>query len=68
MMLWSVFLYAVFSGFTALATGFWSMVALRFLTGIALGSEWGTGAALVAETWPERARPKGCGFLQSGFG
>ena len=68
MMLWSVFLYAVFTGFTALATGFWSMLALRVLTGIAMGSEWGTGVALVAETWPERARPKGCGFLQSGFG
>ncbi len=68
MMLWSVFLYAVFTGFTALAIGFWSMLALRFLTGIAMGSEWSTGAALVAETWPEKARPKGCGFLQSGFG
>jgi MFS family permease len=68
MMLWSVFLYAVFSGFTALSTGFWSMLALRFLTGIAMGSEWSTGVALLAETWPERARPKGCGFLQSGFG
>ncbi len=68
MMLWSVFLYAMFSGFTALATGFWSMLALRFLTGVAMGSEWGTGVALVAETWPEGARPKGCGFLQSGFG
>ncbi len=68
MMLWSVFLYAMFTGLTALATGFWSMLALRVLTGVAMGSEWGTGVALVAETWPERARPKGCGFLQSGFG
>jgi MFS family permease len=68
MMLWSVFLYAAFTGLTALATGFWSMLALRFLTGIAMGSEWSTGVALVAETWPDRARPKGCGFLQSGFG
>ena len=33
-----------------------------------MGSEWSTGVALLAETWPERARPKGCGFLQSGFG
>ncbi len=68
MMLWSVFLYAVFTGLTALATGFWMMLALRFITGIAMGSEWSTGVALVAETWPDRARPKGCGFLQSGFG
>ena len=41
---------------------------LRFITGLAIGSEWSTGIALVAETWPNRARPKGCGFLQSGFG
>ena len=68
MMLWSVFLYAAFTGLTALATGFWSMLFLRFLTGVAMGSEWSTGVAMVAETWPERARPKGCGFLQSGFG
>ena len=68
MMLWSVFLYAVFTGFTALATGFWWMLGLRFLTGIAMGSEWSTGVALLAETWPDRARPIGCGFLQSGFG
>lgn len=68
MMLWSVFLYAAFTGLTALATGFWTMLALRFLTGVAMGSEWSTGVAMVAETWPERARPKGCGFLQSGFG
>lgn len=68
MMLWSVFLYAMFTGLTALSFGFWSMVALRFLTGVAMGSEWSTGVALLAETWPERARPKGAGFLQSGFG
>jgi MFS family permease len=41
---------------------------MRFLTGLALGSEWSTGIALVAESWPDRARPKGLGFLQSGFG
>ena len=68
MMLLSVLLYAAFTGLTALATGFWSMLCLRILTGLAMGSEWSTGVAMVAETWPERARPKGCGFLQSGFG
>ena len=68
MMLWSVFLYAMFTGRTALSPNYWTMVGLRMLTGIAMGSEWSTGVALLAETWPERARPKGCGFLQSGFG
>lgn len=68
MMLISVLLYALFTGLTAFAWDFASLAALRFLTGLALGSEWSTGIALVAETWPDRARPKGCGFLQSGFG
>ena len=68
MMLYSVFFYALFSGLTALATGFWAFAALRFITGLAMGSEWSTGVALLAETWPNRARPKGAGFLQSGFG
>ena len=68
MMLWSVFLYAVFSGLTAFAGSFATLCALRFLTGLALGSEWSTGISLLAETWPQRARAKGAGFLQSGFG
>ena len=68
MMLYSVFFYALFTGLTALATHFWLFAALRFVTGLAMGSEWCTGVALVAETWPNRARPRGAGFLQSGFG
>ena len=68
MMLWSVFLYAIFSGLTAFAPTFWVLCGLRFVTGLAMGSEWSTGIALLSETWPERARAKGAGFLQSGFG
>ena len=68
MMLYAVFFYALFTGLTAFAWDFTSLLVLRFITGVALGSEWSTGIALVAETWPNRARPKGCGFLQSGFG
>jgi MFS family permease len=68
MMLYSVFFYALFTGLTAFATEFWTFCFLRFITGFAMGSEWSTGVALLAETWPNRARPKGAGFLQSGFG
>lgn len=68
MMIYSVLLYAIFSGFTALSVTFWMLAGLRFLTGLAMGSEWSTGIAMVAETWPDHARPKGCGLLQSGFG
>jgi len=68
MMLLSILGYALFTGLTAFAQSFAALAALRFITGLAIGSEWSTGVALVAETWPNRARPKGCGFLQSGFG
>ncbi len=68
MMMISILGYAVFTGLTAFAETFVQLAALRFITGLAIGSEWSTGIALVAETWPNKARPKGCGFLQSGFG
>ncbi|HLI61936.1 MAG TPA: MFS transporter [Terriglobales bacterium] len=68
MMVLSVFLYALFTGVTAFSTTFLILVVLRFITGLAMGSEWSTGVAMVAETWPDRARTKGAGLLQSGFG
>ena len=68
MMIVSIVGYALLTGLTAFSTSFAALAALRFVTGLAIGSEWSTGIALVAETWPNRARPKGCGFLQSGFG
>ena len=68
MMIVSIVGYALLTGLTAFANSFAALAALRFVTGLAIGSEWSTGIALVAETWPNRARPKGCGFLQSGFG
>lgn len=68
MMMLSILGYALFTGLTAFAGSFTQLAILRFITGLAIGSEWSTGIALVAETWPNRARPKGCGFLQSGFG
>jgi predicted MFS family arabinose efflux permease len=67
-MMLAVFFYALFTGVTAFTQSFAQLAALRFITGFAIGSEWSTGVALVAETWPNRARPIGCGFLQSGFG
>ncbi len=67
-MMWSVFLYALFTGLTAFSDTIVTLCVLRFITGLAMGSEWSTGIALVAETWPPEAKAKGAGFLQSGFG
>jgi MFS family permease len=68
MMMWSVLVYALFSGFSALSVNFAMLAVFRFITGLAIGSEWSTGVTLIAETWPNEARAKGCGFLQSAIG
>ena len=45
-----------------------SFALLRFLVGVAIGSEWSTGASLTAEVWPDHARGRGAGLMQCGFG
>jgi MFS family permease len=68
MMMYSVLVYAAFSGFSALSENFTMLAAFRFITGLAIGSEWSTGVTLITETWPDEARAKGCGFLQGAIG
>ncbi|MEU0265083.1 MFS transporter [Nocardioides sp. NPDC006303] len=67
-LLLAIVLYAAFTGLTALSWDLTSFLVLRFLTGLALGSEWGTGASLVAEIWPSHARAKAAGLMQCGLG
>jgi MFS family permease len=68
MLLWSIALYAVCTGLTALSWSWVSFAIFRFVTGLALGSEWGTGTSLVAETWSDGTRSKAAGIMQSGLG
>jgi len=68
MMMYSVLIYAAFSGFSAFSQSFTMLAVFRFITGLAIGSEWSTGVTLITETWPDEARAKGCGFLQSAIG
>jgi MFS family permease len=67
-LLLSMVLYAVFTGLTAVSWSWSSFLILRFITGFALGSEWGTGTSLIAEVWPRRARAKAAGLMQCGLG
>ncbi len=66
-MMVTVCAYAALTGLSALAWDWWSFVVLRLLTGAALGAEWSTGAALVAETWPDRLRSRAAAVMQSGI-
>jgi len=68
MMILAILAYSLTTGLSALAWNWQSLAALRFLVGVAIGSEWVTGASIVAEMWPAHARGKGGGFMQSGIG
>jgi MFS family permease len=67
-MIIAILAYSLMTGLTALAFDWVSFVALRFLVGIAIGSEWSTGTSMMAELWPDHARGKGAGLMQCGLG
>ena len=67
-MMFTIFLYALFTGLTASVHNWQQLAFYRLLTGLGLGGEWATGATLIAETWPSRARSKGQSLMQSAFG
>jgi MFS family permease len=64
----TILIYALFTGLAATAGSWWELGIYRFLTGLGVGGEWAAGAALLAETWPERARAKGAAILQTSAG
>lgn len=66
-MILAVLAYSLMTGLSALAWDWLSFAALRFLVGVAIGSEWATGTSIMAELWPDHSRGKGAAFMQSGF-
>ena len=67
-MIYAILSYALLTGLTALSFNWISFAILRFLVGIAIGSEWATGTSIMAELWPQHARGKGAGLMQCGLG
>ncbi|WP_027211899.1 MFS transporter [Burkholderia sp. WSM2232] len=68
MMMFAILAYSVTTGLSALSWDWASFAALRFVVGLAMGSEWATGTAMTAEIWPDRHRGKGAGLMQCGLG
>ena len=63
----TILAYSLLTGLSAFAWDWVSFAVLRFLVGLAIGSEWATGASITAELWPPKARGKGGAFLQAGY-
>ena len=64
-MMLTILMYSLFTGLSALSTGWWDFAAYRFLTGLGVGGEFAVGVALVAEVMPDRARAHALGWLQA---
>src|SRR6185295_8198705 len=58
-MMITILAYSVLTGLSALSWDWVSFAILRFLVGLAIGSEWATGASIIAELWPDKARGRG---------
>ena len=64
-MIITILIYAVFTGGSGLVNHWLLYALMRFMTGMGVGGEWAAGAALVAETFPQRSRPMALGLLQA---
>ena len=67
-MILAILTYSIMTGLSAFAWDWVSFAVMRFLVGLAIGSEWVTGTSITAELWPDNARGKGIGLFQCGFG
>jgi SHS family lactate transporter-like MFS transporter len=63
----SILLYSAFELASGFAPNFTVLLVLRALYGVAMGGEWGVGAALSLESMPAQARGFFSGVLQQGY-
>lgn len=64
-MIITVLMYAGFTGLSGLSRNVFEFGVFRFLTGLGIGGEFAAGASLVAEVFPQHARPTALGIMQA---
>jgi benzoate transport len=64
---WTVLIFAVFTGLSALAQGYWDLAAYRFIAGVGIGGEFGIGMALAAEAVRADQRARATSWVGVGF-
>jgi putative MFS transporter len=62
----TILVYSVGTLLSGMATGMWTLLAARAITGIGVGGEWAVAHALVGETVPPHVRGRYGSYLQSG--
>lgn len=64
---WSILVYSVATALCGLTQAPLELFLCRMLLGLGMGGEWASGAALVAESWPEQHRGKALSLVQSAW-
>jgi MFS family permease len=62
----TILIYCLGTLLSGFATGFWTLLIARAITGIGVGGEWAVAHALVGETVPPHVRGRYGSYLQSG--
>src|SRR5215210_4887500 len=62
----TILVYSAGTLLSGMATGMWTLLAARAITGIGVGGEWAVAHALVGETVPPHVRGRYGSYLQSG--
>jgi MFS family permease len=63
----TILIYSVFTGLSGLAQSWPQLAILQAIAGFGIGGEWAAGAALIAETWPEKGRARAMQVMQMAF-
>ncbi len=64
---WTILIFSVFTGLSALAPSDTIFIMMRFLAGLGLGGEFGIGMTLVCESWPTQLRTKATSWVALGY-
>lgn len=64
---WSIIVFAVFTGLSAVVQNYPQMAVARFFAGVGLGAEFGIGMTLAAEAWPDRLRARATSYVGLGW-
>ncbi|WP_258171317.1 MFS transporter [Paenibacillus sp. R14(2021)] len=64
---WTILLFSVFTGLSALTYDLTTLNISRFISGLGLGGEFGIGMTLVTETWPKKYRSRATAGVAIGF-
>lgn len=63
----TILIYAIFTGLSGLSQNLWQLAILQAIAGFGIGGEWSAGAALIAETWPQKHRARAMQIMQMAF-